>query len=81
MTSDSDIAELKTGRDWLRHDIDALQKSVEKLTEAILGNGKPGILSRTNRIEAHIKIQWFCMGAVLTVVVAKVVCAIIGINP
>jgi hypothetical protein len=55
---------------------EVLFKKIDKLDEAIRGNGKPGILIRLDRLEQsagiHAKLIWLILGALGTCVATAI---------
>ncbi|HNX25935.1 MAG TPA: hypothetical protein PKK48_00855 [Phycisphaerae bacterium] len=65
-----------------KESFDILFKKIDKLDEAIRGNGKPGILIRLDRLEQaagiHSKLIWLILGAIGTFVATAVAMWITG---
>ena len=57
--------------------LEAIYKKIDRLDEAIRGNGKPGILIRMDRLEQNAKRQsrliWFVLGGAGTAVGSSIV--------
>ncbi len=62
--------------------IDQITKSCEKIEECLLGNGKPGLVVRTDRLEQKdvfkTKLFWVFATAVIVVLVKTIGIDIIG---
>jgi hypothetical protein len=56
--------------DSVEKQLDAINRKLDRLDEAIRGNGKPGILIRLDRLEQDAKRQskliWLIVGAMVT---------------
>ncbi|MBI1373350.1 MAG: hypothetical protein GC159_11520 [Phycisphaera sp.] len=56
--------------DTTQKQLEAINRKLDRLDEAIRGNGKPGILIRLDRLEQDAKRQskliWLIVGALLT---------------
>ncbi|MBI1373631.1 MAG: hypothetical protein GC159_12955 [Phycisphaera sp.] len=59
-----------TTNDSTQKQLEAINRKLDRLDEAIRGNGKPGILIRLDRLEQDAKRQskliWLIVGALLT---------------
>ncbi len=55
-----------------RHEFDRLHTKLDKLDEALRGNGKPGHEQRISNLEARHKFMgrlfWLCLGALIAAV-------------
>lgn len=62
--------EFQTFRGTVERQFESIQRKLDRLDEAIRGNGKPGILIRLDRLEQDAKRQskliWLIVGAVVT---------------
>ena len=56
----------------------AIQGKLDKLDEAIRGNGKPGIQTRLDRLERFQHFIWFITGAGITAGIAAALRALGG---
>jgi len=65
-----------------QNNFEAIHRKLDRLDEAIRGNGKPGILIRLDRLEQDAKRQakliWLILGAVITALASGVVAWIAG---
>ncbi|MBI1371822.1 MAG: hypothetical protein GC159_24120 [Phycisphaera sp.] len=56
----------------IQKELDGINRKLDRLDEAVRGNGKPGILIRLDRLEQIAKRQakliWLIVGAVVTAV-------------
>jgi len=56
--------------DTTQKQLEAINRKLDRLDEAVRGNGKPGILIRLDRLEQDAKRQskliWLIVGALLT---------------
>jgi len=59
-----------TTNDSTQKQLEAINRKLDRLDEAVRGNGKPGILIRLDRLEQDAKRQskliWLIVGALLT---------------
>jgi len=65
-----------------QNQFESIHRKLDRLDEAIRGNGKPGILIRLDRLEQDAKRQakltWLILGAVITALASGVVAWIAG---
>lgn len=65
-----------------QNQFESIHKKLDRLDEAIRGNGKPGIQLRLDRLEQDAKRQskliWMIVGAVITAVASGIVAWITG---
>ena len=61
---------------------ESIHRKLDRLDEAIRGNGKPGILIRLDRLEQDAKRQakliWLIIGAVITALASGIVAWVAG---
>lgn len=66
----------------IQRQFEAIHEKLDRLDEAIRGNGKPGILIRLDRLEQDAKRQsrliWLIVGAVITATTSGIVGWIAG---
>ena len=65
-----------------QNQFEGIHRKLDRLDEAIRGNGKPGILIRLDRLEQDAKRQakliWLILGAVITALASGIVAWIAG---
>ena len=65
-----------------KEQFESIHRKLDRLDEAIRGNGKPGILIRLDRLEQDAKRQakliWLILGAVITALASGIVAWIAG---
>lgn len=62
----SDIGKIATEQARQGEQIEAIQKTCTKIEQCLLGNGKPGLVVRTDRLEQKdkFKSKWFWVIAI-----------------
>ena len=65
-----------------QNQLESIHRKLDRLDEAIRGNGKPGILIRLDRLEQDAKRQakliWLIVGAVITALASGIVAWVAG---
>ena len=71
-------AESEQYKNVCKGEFQSIHTKLDKMDEAIRGNGRPGIQTRLDRIERFQHFIWFLCGAALTAGIAAVVRSIGG---
>lgn len=71
-------AESEQYKDICKGEFSAIHGKLDRLDEAIRGNGKPGIQTRLDRIERFQHVIWFIAGAAISAGVAAAIEALKG---
>ena len=65
-------AETEQYKNVCKGEFQAVHGKLDKLDEAIRGNGKPGIQTRLDRLERFQHFIWFICGAAITALIAGI---------
>ena len=60
-------------KDICKGEFGAIHGKLDKMDEAIRGNGRPGIQTRLDRIERFQHVIWFITGAAITAGIAAAI--------
>jgi len=62
-----------------KEQVDTMAHKIDKIYEAIFGNGKPGIVTEVSNLKIVQKILCWCLGVAYTAGVTWIICAVMDI--
>ncbi len=75
-----EIEELKQEiKDVAKNQMDTMAHKIDKIYDAIYGNGKAGILTKVSNLELITKIMAWCIGVIYTAGITWIVCAFLDL--